>query len=148
VHFKRQRFDALCQCLYRFGELGVLLEHLDEESRLLRRERRPFLTRLVQGFTMFRIGKGMSGVAVGLPGLRQQYEWSRICRLQAESEVQENERVDVECCEPDGIDQNPNGNDAGLSDEKTRRTKKASERLSLQANQSSPKTDCRCTCGT
>ncbi len=52
---------------------------------------------------MFRIGDGMSYVAVGLPGLCQQYEWSRICRLQAESEVEENEWVDVERGKPQDI---------------------------------------------
>ena len=34
-----------------------------------------------------RICDGMSYVAVSLPGLSQQYERSRICRLQAEGEV-------------------------------------------------------------
>jgi hypothetical protein len=81
---------------------------------------------------MFRIGEGMSGIAVGLAGLRQQYEWSRICCLQAEGEVKEDEWIDVERCKPEDIDENPNGNDDGLSDEKGRRAKKASERLSLQ----------------
>jgi hypothetical protein len=52
--------------------------------------------------------------------------------LQAEGEVEENEWVDVECCKPDRIDENPNGNDDGLSDEKTGRAKKASERFGLQ----------------
>jgi hypothetical protein len=84
VHFKRERFDALGQGLYSFRELGVLLKHLDEESGLLCRKRRPFLACSVQGFTMLRVGEGMGCIAVGLSGLRQQYEWCRIGGLQAE----------------------------------------------------------------
>src|SRR5438105_10584475 len=132
VHLKRQRFEALGDSLHRLRELGILPEHLHEEGRLLRLKRRPFLTRAVQSLTMFRIGKRMSRVAVGLAGLRQQYEWSRVCRLQAEGEVEEDEWIDVECCKPEDIDENPNGNNDGLGDEKARRAKKASERFSLQ----------------
>jgi len=61
------------ESLHRFRELSILLEHLHEEGCLLRRNRRPLLARAVQSLTMFRIGEGMSGVAVGLAGLRQQY---------------------------------------------------------------------------
>src|SRR4029077_15926273 len=107
-------------------------EHLHEEGCLLRLKRRPFLTCAVQSLTMFRVGEGMSGVAVGLAGLRQQYERSRIRRLQAEGEVEEDEWIDVERRKPEDVDENPNGNDARLSDEKARRAKKASERFSLQ----------------
>src|SRR5262249_6896304 len=132
VHFTRQRFDALGQRLYRFRELSVLLKHFYKKPRLLCRKRRPFLARLVQGFTMFRIGESMGCIAVGLPGLREQDEGSRIGGLQAESEVQENERVYVECCEPDYINQDPNGDDSGLSDKETRGSKETSEGFSFQ----------------
>jgi len=108
VHVKCQRFDALGESLHRFRELSILPKHLHEEGRLVRRKCRPFLARTVQSLTMFRIGEGMSRIAVGLAGLRQQYEWSRICRLQAEGEVEEDERIDVECCKPKDIDENPN----------------------------------------
>jgi hypothetical protein len=131
VHVKRQRFDALGENLHRFGELSILLKHLHEEGRLVRRKRRPFLARAVQSLTMFRIGERMSRVAVGLAGLRQQDEWSRICRLQAEGEVEEDEWIDVEFCKPEDIDENPHRNNEGLGDEKARRAKKASERFSL-----------------
>ena len=87
VHFKRQGFDALCERLHCFRKLSVLPDHLDKKGCLLCRKRRPFLARGVQSLTMFRIGDGMSYVAVGLPGLRQQYERSRICGLQAEGEI-------------------------------------------------------------
>jgi hypothetical protein len=91
VHLKRQRFDALGESLHRFRELSILLKHLHEERRLIRGKRCPFLAREMQSLTMFRIGKGISRVAVGLAGLRQQYKWSGICRLQAEGEVEEDE---------------------------------------------------------
>ena len=91
-----------------------------------------FLARAVHSLTMFRIGERMCCVAVGLAGLRQQYEWSRICRLQAEGEVEEDERVDVERCKPQDIDENPHANNDGLGDEKARRAKKTSKRFGLQ----------------
>ena len=96
MHVKRQRFDALGESLHRFCELSILPKHLREEGRLVRRKRRPFLACAVQSLAMFRIGKRMCCVAVSLAGLSQQYEWSRICRLQAEGEVEEDERIDVE----------------------------------------------------
>ena len=127
-----ERLDALGEGLHCFRELSVLLDHLHEKRRLLRCKRLPFLARTVQILTMFRIGEGMSGVAVSLSGLRQQYKWSGVCGLKAKGEVQENERVDVECRKPDDVDEYPNGNDDGLSDEEPGCAKKASERFSLQ----------------
>jgi hypothetical protein len=132
VHLKGQRFDVLGESLHCFCKLSILSEHLHQEGRLVRRKRRAFLVRAVQSLTMFRIGEGVSGVAVGLACLRQQYEWSRICRLQTEGKVEEDEWIDVERCKPEDVDENPNGNNGGLSDEKARRAKKASERFSLQ----------------
>jgi hypothetical protein len=64
--------------------------------------------------------------------------------LQAEGEVEEDERIDVECCNHQDIDENPNGNNDGLGDEKARRAKKRANASAFKANQSSPKTDCRC----
>jgi hypothetical protein len=131
VHLNRQRFDALGENLHCFRELSILPKHLHEEGRLVRRKRRPFLARTVQSLTMFRIGQGMSRIAVGLAGLRQQYEWSRLCRLQAEGEVEEDERIDVERCKRKDIDENPYRNNDGLGDEKARRAKKNKRTLQL-----------------
>src|SRR4051794_40144714 len=125
-----ERQDALGESLHRFRQLSILAEHFHEEGRLVRRKSRSFFARGVQSLTMFRVGEGMSGVAVGLAGLREQYEWSRICRLQAKGKAEEDEWIDVVRCKPEHIDENPNGNDNDLSDEKARRAKKASERFS------------------
>jgi hypothetical protein len=132
VDFKRQRFHPLGESLHRFRKLSVLLDHLDKEGGLLCGDRRPFLARRVQGLTMFGISEGMSHVAIGLPGLCQQDEWSRIRRLEAESEVQKNEWVDVEGCKSNRIDEDPNGDNDSLGDKETRRPEKASERFSPQ----------------
>ena len=70
----------------------------------------------------------MRGVAVGLARLSQQYQWSRICHLQADGEVEEDEWIDVERGKPEDIDQNPNGKDDSLNDEKARRAKKRAKR--------------------
>ena len=104
-HLKRQRFDAHGESLHRFRELSILPKHLHKEGRLVRRDRHPFLACGLQTLTMFRIGPGMSGVAVGLAGLSWQYQWSRICPLQANGEVEEDEWIDVERCKPEDIDQ-------------------------------------------
>ena len=77
--------------LHRSRELSIPPKHLHEEGRLVRRDRHPFLACGMQTLTMFRIGAGMSGVAVGLAGLSQQYQWSRIGHLQAERQVKEDE---------------------------------------------------------
>ena len=108
MHLNRQHFDAPGERLHCFRELSILPEHFYEEGSLIRGKRRSLLACAVQSLTMFRIGEGMSRVAVGLAGLRQQDEWSRVCRLQAEGEVEEDERIDVECCKPKDIDENPN----------------------------------------
>jgi hypothetical protein len=86
----------------------------------------------MQRLAMFRVGHRMRRVAVRLAGLRQQYEWGRICCLQAESKVQEDKWIDVECCETEYIDEDPNTDNDGLSDEKSGCAKKTSERFSLQ----------------
>ena len=105
MHLNRQRFDALGERLHCFRELSILPEHFYEEGSLIRGKRRSLLACAVQSLAMFRIGEGMSRVAVGLAGLRQQYEWSRICRLQAEGEVEEDEWIDVERRKPEDIDE-------------------------------------------
>jgi hypothetical protein len=71
VDLKRQHLDTLGESLQGFHELSVLLEHLHEKRRLLRRCRLPFLARVVQSLTMFRIGDGMSGITISLSGLRK-----------------------------------------------------------------------------
>jgi len=69
VHLKRQRFDAHGESLHRFRELTILPKHLHKEGRrLVRYDRHPFLACGMQTLTMFRIGAGMSGVAVGFGG--------------------------------------------------------------------------------
>ena len=83
MDLKRQRLDTLRESLHCFRELSVPLEHLHEKRRLLRCCRLPFLARVVQSLTMFRIGDGMSGVTVSLSRLRQQYEGSGVCSLKA-----------------------------------------------------------------
>jgi hypothetical protein len=70
VHLDRQRFDALGERLHCFRELSILPEHFYEEGSLIRGKRRSLLACAVQSLAMFRIGEGMSRVAVGLAGLR------------------------------------------------------------------------------
>jgi hypothetical protein len=71
VDFKRQRFHPLGESLHGFRKLSVLLDHLDKEGRLLCRNHRPLLACRVQCLPVFRVGLGMSHVAVSLRCLGQ-----------------------------------------------------------------------------
>jgi hypothetical protein len=68
VNFERQCFNALRERLHCSREPGILLHHLDKEGGLLGCERRPFFARGMKGLPMFRVGSGMSRVAIGLAG--------------------------------------------------------------------------------
>ena len=63
--------------------------------------------------------------------LSQQYERSGICRLKAKRKVEEDEGIDVESRESNDVDEYPDANDDGLSDEETGCAKKTSERFSF-----------------
>ena len=144
VHVNRQRFDALGESLHCFRQLSILPKHLHEEGRLLRRNRRPFLARAMQSLTVFRIGEGMSRIAVGLAGLRQQYEWSRIRCLQAEGEIEEDERINMNVVSPRTLTRIHAATMTVWVMRKLGVPKKRANASAFKANQSSPKTDCRC----
>jgi hypothetical protein len=76
VHLNRQHFDAPGERLHCFRELSILPEHFYEEGSLIRGKRRSLRACAVQSLAMFCIGEGMSRVAVGLAGLRQQNAFS------------------------------------------------------------------------
>ena len=65
-------------------------------GRLLRCELLSLEARLRQVLSMLRVGVGVRFVAVRLSGLREQDERRRIGGLQAEGEVEQNERIEVE----------------------------------------------------
>src|ERR1700733_8063276 len=132
MHLKCQRRDTLRQILDGFRKLRVLLEHFQQQRGLLRGKCLLVLAQTMQVLAMFRIGDGVRLVAVGLTRLRQQNERRSIRRLQAEREVEQDERIDIKRCEPDDINKNPDRNDDRLPNKKHRRTKKPSKRLSLQ----------------
>ena len=132
MHLTRQGFNPATQFLNALGQNQILLQQCQHLGALLEGGALLLRTRGGKGLAVLDVGLGEGLVAVGLPGLRQQDEWSRVCRLQAEGEVEEDERVDVERCKSKDIDENPHSNNDSLGDEKARRAKKASERFSLQ----------------
>ncbi len=81
---------------------------------------------------MLRVGFGMRFVAVGLPSLGKKDKGSGIGRLQAESEVEEDEGVKVEMDEANDIENNPGHDNEGLGDKKKWGAKKAGESLGFQ----------------
>jgi hypothetical protein len=53
------------------------------------------------------VGLGVGLVTVGLPGLHQQDERRRIGRLHAESQVQQDKRIQVKPCHPGDVEDDP-----------------------------------------
>jgi len=88
---------------------GVPVQELEQLRRLLRRELLSLEARLGERFPVLRVRVREGLVAVGLPGLSEQDERRCVGGLQAEGEVQEDEGVDVEAGETDGIDGDPEG---------------------------------------
>ena len=83
-------------------------------------------------FTMAGIGVGMGFVTVGLAGLGEEDQRSGIGGLEAESEVQKDEGIDIEVCETEDVQGDPHQHDDGLPDEEYGRSEKPGEGLRLQ----------------
>ena len=91
----RQRLDALGEPLILFGQRGVRLEQRVQLLALLLGDRLAFEAGLGKRLAMLGVGLGERLVTIGLTGLCQQDERSGVGRLEGESEVEQNERVDV-----------------------------------------------------
>lgn len=132
MHFQRQGLEPLGQDFDRFGQLRVLLEHIDQECRLLGRKGLALIAGARYVFAVLGIRFRMCFVAIRLSGLGEQDQRRGIGGLQAEGEVQENKRVNVELGPAHEINDDPERHDDGLADEKYRRTKKPREGLGFE----------------
>ena len=90
------------------------------------------------------VGIGVRLVAIGLPRLRQQDQRCGVRGLQAEREIQEDERVEVEVDQPDHVRQDPHADEDRLPDEEGRRPEETREALRPSPNQPTPKVGARC----
>src|SRR5260221_892473 len=132
VDFRRQHRHMLGQRLDRFGNFGVLPHHLKQQRLLLGRLSHSLLTGTMEILAMLGVGDGVHLVPVGLSRLRQKNERCRIGSLQAESEIEQDEGIKVEVDKADDIEDDPDGNEDGLADQKDRGSEKAGKVLRLE----------------
>lgn len=93
----------------------------------------PLFARPGQGLPVLCIGVGVRLVAIRLSGLREENQRRRVGGLEAEGEVEEDERVDVERREPHHVGRDPQPDDCRLADDERRRPEEAGKPLRLQA---------------
>jgi hypothetical protein len=121
--------DALAQLLGDLSELRVLLQKLDDLGRLFRRQLLSLGARLRERLAVRGVGVGVRLVAIGLPGLGEQDQRCCIRRLQAEGEVEKNERLEVELGETDDIECDPDDHQDRLHGQEGRRPEEAGKAL-------------------
>jgi hypothetical protein len=126
VDLARQRVDLL-------GELCVLVDQLLDQGDSLLRLLLPLHAVLRDVLAMLGVRVGVCLVAIGLPRLGKQDQRRGVGGLQAEGQVEQDERVEIEADETDGVGEDPGANDQRLADQKLRRTEEARERLGLGA---------------
>ena len=139
MQLRCQDFDPLAQLLDQLGQVGVLLHQLEQPGGFVRGHLLPLLARQCQRFAMLGVGVGMRFVAVGLAGLRQKNERRGVGGLQAEGEVQKDKGIDIKMGEPEDVDDNPDGDDERLADEKNRGAEETGECFGLEREPIIPK---------
>ncbi len=97
------------------GQVGVLPEQVDVRPRQL--------------FTVPRISLGVGLVAVGLTGLSEQDQRRRVRGLEAEREVEQDERIGVVRRDAHRVDDDPDGDNDRLGDEECRGAEETGEVL-------------------
>ena len=133
VHFGGEGGDFLAEFLGEFRELGVLVHELQQLGRLLGGEGE--LPGVLSGkfLAVLSIGLCVDFIPVGLASLGEEDERGGVGGLEAEGEVQENERVKIKADESRDVGSNPGGDDDGLSDEEHRCPEEARESFRLQS---------------
>jgi hypothetical protein len=132
VQLTGQAGDVFGEVFGHFGEAGVLLQQFKQLRGVLRGLGLALGIGLCQRFTVLRIGIGLRLVAGGLTGLCQQNQRRGVGRLQAESEVQQDERVNVEGGHAKHVQADPQQHNQSLRAEKHRRTEEPRKRLGAQ----------------
>ena len=99
----RQRFDPFTQFTGKPRQLRVLLEKLKDLGRLFRGEFLALHARSRDRLPVPRISIGERLVPICLPRLREQDQRRRVRRLEAEREVQEDKRIEIEPRQTPGV---------------------------------------------
>src|SRR5262245_58222628 len=121
--------DVLRQLLGELREARVLLEEGDHVRGLLRRLLLALEAHLRQRFPMLRVGLEVHLVPVGLPGLCEEDQRCRVCRLQAERQVEQDEGIEVEPGDPGRVQPHPECHHERLPDQEGRGAEEAREAL-------------------
>src|SRR2546422_4952029 len=129
VNLVGQCLDGLAELLREPREPRVLLEELEYLRALLRCQLLSLDACLAERLPVLRVRVGVRLVAIRLPGLGEQDQRGGVGRLQAEGEVQENERIDVEVGETDGVEHDPDRHHHRLPDQEGRGPEEAGKAL-------------------
>ena len=132
MEFRRQCLDPFGEFLGQFREFRVLLHQHHELCGQRGGCRLAFGALVGQRLAMKRIGLIVHLVTIRLTRLRQQDQRRRVGRLQAERQVEEDERIKVKLPEPGHIAHDPDRHHQCLPDEKYWRAEKPRERLRLE----------------
>ena len=116
-----------------FGQLGVLAHQFQELSGDRGGGGLPLFAGQREGFAMLCVGIRMGLVAVRLAGLGQQDERRGVGGLQAERQIEQDERIDIEMEDARRVECDPHPDHDRLADEKHRRAEKPCKTLRLES---------------
>src|SRR5579863_4642294 len=132
VNLDGQSLDALRKRSDGLRQGGVLLHQFHQQSDLLGCGRLSFFAGTVEILPMLRIRDCMRLVPVRLTRLGQKDERRRISGLSAESQVEKDERVEIERGYADRIQKYPDGNNERLGNQEDGRAEESRKGLGLE----------------
>ncbi len=139
MHLLSEALNAFAQRFHRESQFGVLIHEFDELRRLCGRKRGALFAGPCEVFAVLCIGVGMGFVAIRLPCLGQQNQRCGVGGLQAEREIEKDEWIDIEMDEARRVQGDPCGDEEGLADQKSGRSKKPRKGLGLEREPIVPK---------
>lgn len=132
MHFRGQAFNAFGQVLGHFRKPGVQFKQFEQLRGVLRRLCLAFAVGHGDGFAVQGIGIGLGFVPRSLTGLGQQDQGSGIRRLQAERQVEQDERINVELGHARDVKAYPDRHDQRLGAQESRRAEEPCKGLGAQ----------------
>jgi len=143
MYFKCQFLNPLAQLPGNFSQLRILLEQRQKLLCMPCGKFLPLLACLGKRSPVLCVRIGMRLVAVGLPGLGKQNQRGCIRCLQAECEIQQNERDKSNLVKPDTFNPIHTNTITVWVTRKNRGSEKAGERLGLQGEPVITKNRCK-----
>ena len=132
MEFFGEGLDAFAHIPGEFGEFGVLAHQFHELGSGGGGGGLTLFAGMGEGLAMLGVGIGVGFVAVSLAGLREQDERRGVSGLQAERQIEQNERIDVEMENAGGVEEDPDADDHGLRHQENGRAEKSRERLRFE----------------